>query len=1000
MKKPFRLLRLIAISLVTMVFMGGIPVAHAAGFEVQTSDVISVLRNCTPYLVVFAIVLIGAVVICVLARKFEVKKKKLVRGEALVAVILALAVTLNLLCLGPLSSLLDVVANPAEEISEESRTEAEMLIADIAGEGTVLVKNDGLLPLSTEAKNLNVFGWASTNPCYGGTGSGAVDTSNCVTLLGGLENGGYTLNQTLSDLYVSYAKDRPKATMSAVDWTLPEPTTDYYTDEIMSEAKAFSDTAVIVIARVGGEGTDLPTDFGAVNPDGSPLYTYVDNSDRYADFTAGQHYLELSQTEKNLVELVCSNFDDVIVIYNSANAMELGWVDEYPQIKSVICCPGAGETGFNALGKILSGEVNPSGKLSDTYVYDLTSTPAFNNFGDFTYDNMDEYGWLESNPFTGEEKLNDVNFINYTEGIYVGYRFYETAYAEAQAGHMSYDYDRAVQYPFGYGLSYTTFSQRISAFATAGDGFDLSVEVTNTGDTAGKDVVELYVTPPYTNGGIEKSAVNLLDFGKTKLLEPGASETIDFHVAREQLVSFDSHGRGCYVLESGDYIISVRSDAHTVLDEKTYAVDETVVYNSSNPRPSDQTAATAQFNYARGDDVPYLSRADGFSNYDEAVAAPTNYTMSEERKANYQNASNYDLSAYDDGQAEMPVTGAENGIKLKDLRGRDFDDPLWDDLLDELSVQDMVDLIAGGGYQTKAVASIEKVGTTDNDGPATIYNNYTGATGSAYTSGVMLANTWNKELACDMGRSIGKEADELDVSGWYAPAMNIHRTAFGGRNFEYYSEDGVLSGKIAAEESKGANEYGVYGYMKHFALNDQETNRIYQMCTWADEQTIREIYLKPFEIAVKEGNIGAVMDGHNYIGDKWAGASVELNTTVLRDEWGFNGLVSTDMFAGYGYYDADVAVRAGVSSMLNPMNAPDATMTDTESAASVAAMREACHHTLYTVVNSRAYQDAGQFDMVLWQKILIAFDVAVVILLAIMEAVIIRSWKKKEKVTG
>jgi len=994
MKKGFHFL---IASLAVIALMGGIPVAHAAGFEVQTSDVIAVLSNCIPYFVFFGVVLAAAVVACVLAGKFEARKKKLIRGESLMAILLALAVTVNLLCLGPLSTLLDVVANPAGQISEESRKEAEALIADIAGEGAVLVKNDGLLPLPAETKALNVFGWASTNPCYGGTGSGAVDTSTCVTLLGGLENGGYTLNKTLSDLYISYKAVRPEATMSAVDWTLPEPTTEAYTDEIMAEAKAFSDVAVIVIARVGGEGTDLPTDFGAVKADGSPLYTYVDNSSTYADFTAGQHYLELSQTEKNLVELVCSSFDNVVVIYNSANAMELGWVDDYAQIKSVICCPGAGETGFNALGRILNGEVNPSGKLSDTYVYDLTSTPAFHNFGDFTYENMDEYGWLEANPFTGEEKLNDVNFVNYAESIYVGYRFYETAYAEAQAGNMCYDYDGAVQYPFGYGLSYTSFTQEISSFVPAGEGFDISVKVTNTGSRAGKDVVELYVTPPYTNGGIEKAAVNLLDFGKTKTLEPGGSETISFHVDREELASFDAQGHGCYVLESGDYVISIRSDAHTVLDDETYTVDGTVVYDASNPRSSDQTAATSQFGFARGDGVIYLSRADGFANYDEATAAPTNYTMSEERKANYQNATNYDLSLYDDGQAEMPVTGASKGVKLKDLRDKDFDDPLWDDLLDELSIQDMVDLIAGGGYQTKEIASIEKVGTTDNDGPATIYNNYTGATGSAYTSGVMLANTWNKELACQMGRSIGREADEMDVSGWYAPAMNIHRTAFGGRNFEYYSEDGVLSGKIAAEESKGANEYGVYGYMKHFALNDQETNRIYQMCTWADEQTIREIYLRPFEIAVKEGNMGAVMDSHNYIGDKWTGASVELNTVVLRMEWGFHGLVSTDMFAGYGYYDADVAVRSGVSSMLNPMNALDATMTDTQSAASVAAMREACHHTLYTVVNSRAYQDGSQFNMVLWKKALIGFDVAIAILFAAMEFVMLRSWRKKAK---
>ncbi len=527
------------------------------------------------------------------------------------------------------------------------------------------------------------------------------------------------------------------------------------------------------------------------------------------------------------------------------------------------------------------------------------------------------------------------------------------------------------------------------------DGFDLSVTVTNTGTTAGKEVVELYITPPYTNGGIEKSAVNLLDFGKTGLLVPGASETISFRVKSEDLASFDDQEKNCYVLESGDYGISIRSDAHTVLDERTYTVDSAIVYDQATPRSTDQTAAVNQFDFARGDNVTYLSRADGFANYDEATAAPTNYTMSEERKTNYQNITNYDLSRYGDPDAEMPTTGAKNVVVLKDLRGKDYDDPQWDSLLDELSVQDMVDLIAGGGYQTTAIASIEKVATTDNDGPATIYNNYTGATGSAYTSGVMVANTWSKELAYQMGSSIGKEADELDVSGWYAPAMNLHRTAFGGRNFEYFSEDGVLSGKIAAQQTQGANQYGVYGYMKHFALNDQETNRIYQVCTWSTEQAIREIYLKPFELAVKEGQIGAVMDGHNFVGDKWTGASVELNINVLRNEWGFNGLVSTDMFAGYGYYDADVAVRSGVSSMLNPMNAPDATMSDTTSATSLSAMREACHHTLYTVVNSRDYQDDNGFSMVLWMKLLICFDIAAAVVIAVIEYLVIRKHKKK-----
>lgn len=975
-----------------------LPLQVKAGqLEVETSDVITVVNNCVPYLIGFAVVAVIAIVISILARKQEVRKRKMIRGQSLVACIIALVVVGNMLCVGPLRSLLDVVANPVKEISSETRAEANELIAEIAAEGTVLVKNDGTLPLSSDVKKLNVFGWASTHPCYGGTGSGAVDTSNCVTLLQGLENGGYELNKSLEEFYTSYATARGEATMSYVDWTLPEPTADSYSEELLTEAKEFSDTALIVIARVGGEGTDLPTDFGATNADGSPVYTYQNNSVEYNDFEAGQHYLELSQTEKNMVELVCDNFEHVVVVINSANAMELGWVEEYDQIGSVITCPGAGENGFAALGEILNGEINPSGKLADTYVYDLTATPAFANFGDFTYDNMDEYGWVENNPFTGDTKVNDVNFVEYVENIYVGYKFYETAYVETEKNGMDFDYEKVVQYPFGYGLSYTEFEQKITGFEATEDGFRISVEVTNTGDTAGKEVVELYYNPPYTNGGIEKSAVNLLDFAKTKELKPGESEEVTFEILAEEMASFDDLDKGCYVLEAGDYEITVRSDSHTVLAAETFMVDKDVVYDAKNPRSSDKEAATTQFDFARGDDVTYLSRKDGFANYEEAVKAPENFIMSEERKANYQNITNYDIEGMNDDSDEMPVTGASNGIMLKDLRGKEYDDPMWDSLLDELSISDMTTLIAGGGYQTTAIESIGKVATTDNDGPATIYNNFTGASGNAYTTEVMIANTWNKELAKSMGESVGKEADEMDVSGWYAPAMNIHRTAFGGRNFEYYSEDSVLSGKMAAAEIAGANEYGVYSYIKHFAMNDQETNRIYQVCTWSTEQAIRENYLKAFEIAVKEGKTGAVMDAHSFIGDKWCGASYELNTQVLRNEWGFEGFVSTDMFAGYGYYDADVAIRSGVDSMLNPMNAQDATVTDLTSATSVKAMRNACHNILYTVVNSRAYDRDVQEEMVLWKKIMYSVDVAAVVILVGAVIVMIKKFRKNEQ---
>lgn len=969
--------------------------ANAAGLEVQMSDVWTVVKNCIPYLSVFVVFLAVVIIALFKFRNKEKPLKKLIHGEAVIAIILALIVTLNAVCLGPVSSLLDLVFTPVGQVDENTANEAKSLITELGEEGSVLVKNDGTLPLSTDTKTLNVFGWASTNPIYGGTGSGSVDTSTAVTLLDGLKSGGYTLNDELINMYKSYAENRPEVGMSEQDWTLPEPTSDYYSSDLMNNAKEFSDTAVIVIGRGGGEGADLPSDFGTKNEDGSLKYTFKSNSDDYADFEAGEHYLELSKTEKNMVDTVCKNFDKVIVIYNGANAFELGWVNDYSQIRSVLLVPGAGETGFTAVGKILNGEVNPSAKLSDTYVYDLTKTPTYNNFGNFIYDNMDEFKYAESNPFTGTTTLNDVHFVNYVENIYVGYKFYETAFAEMQVGNMDYDYDSAVQFPFGYGLSYTTFSQKITNFVDSDGTIQMEVTVTNTGNVAGKDVVELYYTPPYSNEGIEKSSVNLLEFGKSQLLEPGASEKISFTIDKDDMASFDTYGNGCYVLEGGEYNLSIRSDSHTVLDSVDFTIDSTVVYDESNPRGDDQTAAVRQFEFAESD-VLYLSRANGFANYDAATAKPTNYSMDEERKANYVNSSNYDPTKDNVASDVMPTTGASNDILLKDLRGLDYNDPKWDELLDKLSVSDMTTLIAEGGYQTTAIASVQKVATTDNDGPATIYNNYTKATGSAYPSEVMIANTWNKELALKMGQSIGKQADEMDVSGWYAPAMNTHRSAFAGRNFEYYSEDGILGGYLAAYEIQGANEYGVYSYIKHFALNDQEENRFKQLCTWATEQAIREIYLKPFELAVKVGKNTAVMNAHSYIGDIWTGACYSLNTSVLREEWGFKGMVLTDMFAGYGFYDADRAIRTGTDLMLNPMGSPDATLTDTSSATSVIAMRKASHNILYTVVNSRSYSEENiKVTMASWKKFMIAIDIVLVGALIGSEVLLLKRYKKR-----
>lgn len=949
---------------------------------INMDDVINVLNSCKPYLIALGVVLALAIVVTVACMKLNKPVKKLVRKEAWIAFLLAVVVIVNLICFIPMSSMISLAMGNGT-ITDETSEESTALVQEIAEEGIVLLKNEGTLPLAADS-NLNVFGWASTNPCYGGTGSGALsDAYPTVSLLQGLEDAGFKLNTELSDFYTAYRADRPEVGMWAQDWTLPEPTADSYTDEMMANAKEFSDTAMVVITRVGGEGADLPTDVSKV--------TYTDNSTEYKDFEAGEHYLQLDRTERDMLDLVCSNFDNVIVVYNGANAMELGFINEYSQIKSAIWCPGTGQSGFEALGEIVAGTVNPSGKTSDTFVADLTATPTWNNFGNFKYDNMDEYAYVSNNFFTGAEETAIPSFVNYVDGIYVGYRFYETAAAEGLI-----NYDDTVVYPFGYGLSYTTFTQEMGAISEDNGTISFDVTVTNTGDVAGKDVVEVYYNPPYTNGGIEKASANLIQFEKTEVLQPGDSQTITVSFDAEDMASYDTYGAGCYVLEAGDYQISINSDSHNVIDSQTYTVASTVTYDESNPRSTDETAAVNEFAYAEGD-VTYLSRADGFANYAEATAAPASMSMSDEAKATFLNNSNYNPEDYNNDSDEMPTTGANNGVKLADLRGVDYDDAQWDSLLDELTISDMDTMIAIGGYQTSAASSVGKIMTVDCDGPASINNNFTGVGSVGFPSAVMIASTWNKNLALKFGESIGKMADEMEVSGWYAPAMNTHRSAFAGRNFEYYSEDGVLSGYMATNAIIGAEEYGVYAYMKHFALNDQETNRTEMLCTWANEQSIREIYLKPFEMSVKEGGAKAVMSSFNYIGTQWAGGTSALCNTVLRDEWGFRGFVLTDYFGVYGYMDSDMGIRGGTDCMLVAYDTETNHVTDTTSATGVLAMRQACKNIMYTVVNSRAYDPENLTEGLMnWQIMAIVIDVIFAALIIFLEVLAIKGFKKDQ----
>ena len=963
---------------------------------INIDDVLNVLTTVAPYLIAFGIVLVIAIIAMIACKSQAKSKKYMIRSQAGMAILLAFGVVANLICFGPMSTMISL-ATGGGSISEESTNVATELCTDIADEGIVLLKNDdSALPLAS-GDNINVFGWASTNPCYGGTGSGALsDAFPMVSLLDGLRNAGLNPNQDLIDFYTEYKAERPTVGMWSGDWTLPEPAASLYTDDLMTSAKEYSDTAMIVITRVGGEGADLPTYMyelaNGTAPDVGYEQVYDDTLNEGADWDEGDTYLNLTNQEEDMIDLVCENFDKVILVYNGANTMELGFVDEHPQIKSVLWCPGTGQSGFNGLGNIISGAVNPSAKTSDTFVYDLTATPTFNNIGLNQYTNMDEFSVDGTLP----------SFVNYVEDIYVGYKFYETAAVEGLI-----DYDTTVQYPFGYGLSYTTFDQKLNDVTESDGVITVSVTVTNTGDVAGKDVVEVYYNPPYTNGGIEKASANLIGFAKTDILEPGASQdmTVTFNV--EDMASYDDRTAKAYVLEAGDYIISINSDSHTIIDSKTYNVPTTITYSGDNKRESDAVAATNQFDYARGN-ATYLSRADHFANYAAATAKPTDYEMPAESKETFYNISNYDPATDDDPDAEAPTTGAEGDTQLVDLRGLDYDDPAWDSLLDELTVDEMNSLISLGGYQTNSIDSIGKVRTNDCDGPASINNNFTGRGSIGFPAAVMIANTWNVDIATSFGDSIGQMADEMDVSGWYAPAMNIHRSAFAGRNFEYYSEDGVLSGQMAAHAVQGAAAHGVYAYVKHFALNDQETNRCGMLCTWSTEQAMREIYLKPFEIAIKQGGAGAVMSSFNYIGNRWAGGTKELCQTVLRDEWGFQGFVLTDYFGVYGYMSADQGVRNGTDCML--VNYPTETslvgsLTDgTISNDGLQAMRTATHNILYTVVNSRAYAEENlNPGMAGWQIAAIVIDVLLAVVIVVLEVAVIKKGydkRKKEEVAA
>lgn len=955
--------------------------------QINMADVMNVIGSLTPYLIAIGVLFALALIITFAVNKKTVKEvatRKIVHSESWLVALVGIVVAVSMMLTGPLSTLLNNATITKYTLSDATVSKANELAKDVQSEAVTLLKNDDSnLPLS--GKKVNVFGWGSTNPVYGGTGSGSMSKQyKTVSLLDGMKQAGLKTNTELSKLYTDYRKDRPEVGMFAQDWTLPEVPAKQYSDKLVSDAKDFSDEAVVVLTRVGGEGADLPTDMKAKG------ITYKNNSKDYDDFQKGESFLQLSKTERDMIDLVTSNFKKVTLVYNGANTFQFDFLNDYPQIQSVVWCPPAGQTGFSALGEVLAGETNPSGKTSDTFLKNLTKSVSYNNFGKFEYTNMADKA-AKYKGFTGDDVTAIPGFVNYSEGIYVGYKFYETASDEGLI-----NYDDTVAFPFGYGLSYTSFDQKLDSVKYKGGKVTVTATVTNTGDKAGKDVVEAYYNPPYTDGGIEKASKNLAGFEKTKELQPGESQKVTVKFDDDDMASYDYKGAKAYVLEKGDYDISIQSDSHHVIDHKAITVKDTVTYDSdSNTHNGDKTVATNQFDDVAGD-VTYLSRADHFANYKEATAAPTNFKMSDKAKETFYNNSNYDPKKFDKDSDKMPTTGAKNGLKLSDMYGKDYDDADWDKLLDQLTFDDMDNLIANGGYGTQAVKSVGKIQLTDADGPASLNNNFTGVGSIGFPASTAFACTWNKDLAKQFGEMIGDMAHDMHVAGWYAPAMNIHRNAFSGRTFEYFSEDSLLSGVMASSEISGAKSKGVYSFMKHFALNDQETKRTEMLCTWTNEQAMREIYLKPFEMSVKEGGAQAVMSSFNYIGNTYAGADSALLQTVLRGEWGFKGFVLTDYFGGYGYQNADQEVRAGNDSMLATTKITNH-ITD-KSATSVKAMRQAAHNILYTAANSWQYANGEpKVATPIWKTAMyVAWGVTAVLVIG-LEIVAIKRYMNRKK---
>lgn len=898
-------------------------------------------------------------------------------------------------------------------------------VREVEGEGIVLMKNENsVLPLAAGAK-VSLVGVTAMDPVYGGTGSGAVDADGAPNYLDVLTGAGFdVVDKPLLNWYVSEEKKRNGHEIGEVKWKQVKKNHD--------DTLGQGEDVVYVIGRVGGEGNDV----GAGIED-----TFEESGD----------YLHLNEDELSVLEGLKGMKDDgnirsITVIVNSANPVSMAFADEEDYgVDAVLWVGSVGQTGLYALGDVLSGAVNPSGSLPDTWWKDNQLDPVQNNFGVYTYAGQENY--------TYPANANSYNhYVVYQEGVYLGYKYTETRYEDVVLGTPNagnFQYNNVVAYPFGYGLSYTNFAFSDMQVQKVGEGlkteYQLTVTVTNTGDKAGKKAVQVYAQKPYTDydvqNHIEKPAVEFVGFSKTKLLQPGESETVTVSVPEYFLTSYDAYNTGVYILEEGAHYLTIADDAHaaanniltvkgkTTADGMTADGDASMVYTATYSFD----ATTYAKAYGTGNDVTSLF----------AAADVNRYEGSGDNTVTYYSRSNWEGTVtpgavklamtqqlFDDTVLtdsdlpsadgyEWPVFGKQADLQLINMRGVDADDPQWETFMDQLTFDQLAKICANGLRMTIAINEIGKPETVDHNGPSGVTQKYSVGSngyavqtndpdknmkGTCYPCNGIIAATMNSQLVQEVGELIGEDAMWAGYAGLYGTGLNIHRSPYSGRVFEYYSEDGILTGLIDARETVGIQSKGVYVYNKHFVLNDQENNRA-GIGTWCNEQALREIYLRAFELPIIQADAQCVMTAFNRLGAIWAGAYTELLTDWLRGEAGMSGFAVTDMYDGTYMVKVNEIVAGNdlpdnfVGEDISELKdyGPDGAKANPMVAQ---ALRTSAKRVLNTVVNSRGMDGISQYTRVVreatwWQLTLNIAQWALGALTAVAFVLVVLDGKKK-----